>query len=159
MLTIMVSCAFPPNNQTFVNTKQWGWRRWNRTFINSIIVTVRSNIDIWSQHCLQRAFQDDYMLHDLMLLRRKRSLFFIVIFLGCVLFYINYEVIQAEVHSFLQYHTPTKVMPSPQWRKVTRAFKNFEMSSLPRNDNDTLMSGCSLPKVCYFSELLNQFNC
>ena len=82
--------------------------------------------------------------------RKRQKLKFLsllIVNVGLLIIYSNFENLTAEVRSFLVYNTPIKAIPAPLWTQVKNVF--LKKSSWRTNGNltDSVISGCTLPQV------------
>ena len=78
---------------------------------------------------------------------KLKFLSLLIVNVGLLVIYSNFENLTAEVRSFLEYNTPIKAIPAPSWTQVKKVF--LKKSSWRTNGNltDSVISGCTLPQV------------
>ena len=86
-----------------------------------------------------------------MKLKKCKFALIVLMMFSTGILYFNMERIQAEIKSYFQFLAPTISLPSPTWNNVERKFldsaRNYVQSE--NNIENSMNSGCSLPKVKY----------
>ena len=78
---------------------------------------------------------------------KLKFLSLLIVNVGLLIIYNNFENLTAEVRSFLQYNAPTKTVPAPIWTRVGNVFLKQSSWRTNGNSTDSEISGCTLPQV------------
>ena len=78
---------------------------------------------------------------------KLKFLSLLIVNVGLLVIYSNFENLTAEVRSFLEYNTPIKAIPAPTWTQVKKVFLKKSSWRTNGNSTDSVISGCTLPQV------------
>ena len=77
---------------------------------------------------------------------KLKFLSLLIVNVGLLIVYSNFENLAAEVRSFVQYNAPIKAIPAPSWNQVKNVFGKRSWRT-NGNLTDSVISGCTLPQV------------
>ena len=78
---------------------------------------------------------------------KLKFLSLLIVNVGLLIIYNNFENLTAEVRSFIQYNAPIKAVPAPLWTRVGNVFLKKPSWRTNENSTDSEISGCTLPQV------------
>ena len=78
---------------------------------------------------------------------KLKFLSLLIVNVGLLIIYNNFENLTAEVRSFIQYNAPIQAVPAPIWTRVGNVFLKKPSWRTNENSTDSEISGCTLPQV------------